>query len=149
MPYQKSPISNSYRQRPPDAALCSILAAALALQTRAALADCTNLPKAATAYLQANPGWHLMTLDGWNKDMITGWHKLNKDACPGLAMADLDGKGPSYAMLVQRQGNGKKEKKLVAVQRRGGKLSATQIVSLDGSSEDFVVPARPGRYRDG
>lgn len=125
------------------------LAAGLFVQIAPVLADCSNLPEPASAYIKANPGWHIMTLGGWDKDAVAEWHKLQADACPGLAMADLDGNGPSYALLLQRQSNGKTEKKLVAVQRRSGRLSDRLIASLNGYSEDFVVRAKPGRYRDG
>ncbi len=117
-------------------------------RANAANADpCSNLPPAVSAYLGAKPQWVLVRVTNLNADDRKLWKDAHGAKCPGLAIADFEGRGRlSYGLALLRHDRRGDEEKFVILHQRAKGISIMVVFPpYRPGNPDVVWRAPPGR----
>ena len=121
--------------------LIGLMIASLA-DSGALAAPCTPPPPVA-AWLEAHPGWRLLTLADLNKDQQMQWDDAHKAFCPGIAEVVVDAGGQKSWALALLDTKGSQEQLVL--------LHGDKPITLEAPSHStgvVVWRAAPGKYDD-
>jgi hypothetical protein len=117
--------------------MCGI-AAGLAIAFPAAAA-CGRDVSEVRSYLSAHPGWSSVEPADLPGDDRALWAKYHAGLCPGVAVVNLDGHGPSFALALLHGSRGGLVETLVLLRIRGSRLAVTALRGPVKVTSPFVV----------